>query len=153
MSLENEANWAVERATSLPEVWALVAEKGDGLVDAWRLLSVCRASRTGLRGFLSTLPGLVVCGGSSSGGTVRDVWRLDLETLRWEPMPALVTARQGHACCAVRGTLVALGGGVTRVTSGEEGLSNFLGSGNAFFRGVCGSPAIVTRRDKRCGRD
>jgi hypothetical protein len=44
-ALEDDANWAVERATSLPEVWALVAENGDGLVDAWRLMSVCRASR------------------------------------------------------------------------------------------------------------
>jgi hypothetical protein len=117
-ALEEDANWAVERATALPEVWALVAENGDGLVDAWRLMSVCTASRTGVRGFLSTLPGLVICGGSSSGGPgrVRDVWRLDLSTLRWEPMPDIVTARRGHACCAVRGTLVVLGGR----TSGEE---------------------------------
>jgi hypothetical protein len=41
---------------------------------------------------------------------VRDVLRLDLATLRWEPMPALVTAREDPACCAVRGTLVVLGG-------------------------------------------
>jgi hypothetical protein len=97
-ALEDDANWAVERATALPEFWALVAENSDGLVDAWRLLSVCTASRTGVRGFLSTLPGLVVCGGVSTGGIVRDVWKLDLSTLRWEPMPALVTAREGHAC-------------------------------------------------------
>jgi hypothetical protein len=109
-ALEDDANWAVERATALPAFWALVAENGDGLVDAWRLLSVCTASRTGVRGFLSTLPGLVVCGGYSQGEEVSDVWRLDLATLRWEPMAALVTARAGHACCAVRGTLVVLGG-------------------------------------------
>jgi hypothetical protein len=41
---------------------------------------------------------------------VRDVRRLDLATLRWEPMPALVRARDDHACCAVRGTIVVLGG-------------------------------------------
>jgi hypothetical protein len=64
---------------------------------------------------LGTLPGLVVCGGSSSDGRVRDVWRLDMATLRWEPMPSLVTARTSHACCAVGGTLVVLGGR----TSGE----------------------------------
>jgi hypothetical protein len=111
-ALEDDANWAVERATALPEVWALVAENGDGLVDAWRLLSVCTASRTGVRGFLSTLPGLVVCGGYSHGaaGQVRDVWWLNLATLLWGTIPALVTARQNHACCAVRGTLVVLGG-------------------------------------------
>ena len=38
------------------------------------------------------------------------VWRLNPATLQWEPMPALVTARDGHACCVVRGTLVVLGG-------------------------------------------
>jgi hypothetical protein len=81
-ALEEDANWAVERATALPEFWALVAENGDGLVDAWRLLSVCKASRTGVRGFLSTLPGLVVCGGWSQGGRVKDPWRLDLATMR-----------------------------------------------------------------------
>jgi hypothetical protein len=55
--------------------------------------------------------GLVVCGGYSQGVVVRDgVWRLDLATLRWGGMPALVPARAGHACCAVRGKLVVLGG-------------------------------------------
>jgi hypothetical protein len=115
-------NWAVERATALPEVWALVAENSDGLVDVWRLMSVCRASREGATTFLSTLPGLVVCGGyitHEGGGGVRDAWRLDLAALRWELMPALVTARAGHACCAVRGTLVVLGGD----TPGEEDFS------------------------------
>jgi hypothetical protein len=115
-ALEDDANWAVERATALPEVWALVAEHGDGLVDAWRLMRVCTASREGVKKFLSTLPGLVVCGGCSSGEVlVRDVWRLNLATLRWEPMPALVTGPEDHACCEVRGTLVVLGG----ETSGE----------------------------------
>jgi hypothetical protein len=110
-ALEDDAHWAVERATALPEVWALVAENGDGLVDAWRLMSVCRAAREGATTFLSTLPGLVVCGGrSSAAGHVKDVWRLDLATLRWEPMAALVTARRDSACCAVRGTLAVLGG-------------------------------------------
>ena len=27
-ALEDDANWAVERATALPEFWALVAERG-----------------------------------------------------------------------------------------------------------------------------
>jgi hypothetical protein len=78
---------------------------------------VCTASRTGVKGWLGTLPGLVVCGGVSTGlEMVRDVWRLDLATLRWEPRPSLVTACAGSACCAVRGTLVVLGG----ETSGED---------------------------------
>jgi hypothetical protein len=72
-ALEDDANWAVERATSLPEVWALVAENSDGLVDAWRLMIVCRASREGVTTFRSTLAGLVVCGGRSQGEEVGDV--------------------------------------------------------------------------------
>jgi hypothetical protein len=39
-----------------------------------------------------------------------EVWGLDLATMRWEAMPALVCARFGHACCTVRGALVVLGG-------------------------------------------
>jgi hypothetical protein len=81
---------------ALPEVWALVA-KHSGLVGAWQLMRVCRASRAGAMQFLSTLPGLVVCGGESEGSEgverVSDVWRVDLATLRWVPMPALVTGR------------------------------------------------------------
>jgi hypothetical protein len=77
-----DANWAVERATGLPEVWALVAEHGDGLVAAWRLMRVCKAARVGVKDWLGTLPGLVVCGGRSSEGLVSDVSRLDLATLR-----------------------------------------------------------------------
>jgi hypothetical protein len=126
------ASWAVDRATALPEVWALVATHL-GLVGAWRLTRVCKAARVGAKEFISTLPGLVVCGGRS-GGRVRDVWRLDLATLRWGAMPALVTARAGHACCAVRGTLVVLGGsppggGVTpsvEMLSYEEGEGAFV---------------------------
>jgi hypothetical protein len=55
-----EANWAVDRATGLFEVWALVAAHM-GLVGAWRLMRVCKAARVGAKEFLSTLPGLVVC--------------------------------------------------------------------------------------------
>jgi hypothetical protein len=39
-----------------------------------------------------------------------EVWRLDLATLQWVPMPALVAARADHACCVVRKALVVLGG-------------------------------------------
>jgi hypothetical protein len=127
------ANWAVERATSLPEVWALVA-KHRGVLGARGLMRVCRASRAGGLEYLRTLPGLVVCGGRSSGGVgeaVGDVWRLNLATMRWEPMPALVTARSHHACCAVRGALVILGGvtaggghAAGRYTSSVEMLSS-----------------------------
>jgi hypothetical protein len=61
--------------------------------------------------WLQTLPGLVLCGGRTRGEIVTsDVWRLDLATLRWAPMPALVEACRGHACCVVRGSLVTLGG-------------------------------------------
>jgi hypothetical protein len=74
------------------------------------MMRVCKATRAGGKEFLSSLPGLVVCGGRSAGGAVSDVWKLDMATMRWEPMPALVTARDGHTCCAVRGALVVLGG-------------------------------------------
>jgi hypothetical protein len=104
-------NWAVDRAVSLLEVWALIAAFS-GLVGAWRLLGVCRAARAGAKEFLGTLPRLVLCGGRTSprGAATRETWRLDLATLQWEAMPALVCARYGHACCAVRGALVVFGG-------------------------------------------
>jgi hypothetical protein len=50
-----------------------------------------------------------------------------MATMRWEPMPVLVTGRNMHACCAVRGTLVVLGGrgrtssSVEMLSSSEEG--------------------------------
>ena len=54
----------------------------------------------------------MLCGGSARLGwaATRETWGLDLATLRWKVMPALVCARYGHACCAVRGALVVLGG-------------------------------------------
>jgi hypothetical protein len=108
---EEDANWAVELALARPEVWVLVAEHTPSLVGLHRLMGVCKASRVGVKEKLGTQPGLVVCGGRSSGDErVRDVRKLDLATMRWEPMPALVTARSAHACCAVRGSLVVLGG-------------------------------------------
>jgi hypothetical protein len=72
----------------------------------------------GAKEFLSSLRRGSCCGGYSQGGEVRDVWRLDLATMRWEPMAALVTARANHACCAVRGNLVVLGGHTSGDSSG-----------------------------------
>jgi hypothetical protein len=108
--------WAVDRAVSLPEVWALVAAFR-GLVGAWRLLGVCRAARVGAKEFLGSLPRLVVFGGYSTrgGGTVSEVWGLDLATMRWEAMAAHLFSSYDHACCAVRGAAVVLGGYVSRV--------------------------------------
>jgi hypothetical protein len=37
---------------------------------------------------------------------VSEVWRLNLATLQWGSVSALVTARYEPACCTVRGTLV-----------------------------------------------
>jgi hypothetical protein len=91
-----QANWAVDRATGLPEVWALVAAHL-GLVGAWRLMRVCKAARVGAMEFLSTLPGVVVCGGYPSGGGVTDdVWRLDLATCG-----GLIWRRCGGGTCLV----------------------------------------------------
>jgi hypothetical protein len=77
--------WAVDRAVSLIEVWALVAAFS-GLVGAWRLLGVCRATRAGAKEFRGSLPRLVVCGGYSAGGggavVVNGTWWLELVTMR-----------------------------------------------------------------------
>jgi hypothetical protein len=83
----------------------------------------CARGREGLSAYPT---GLVVCGGETSGERVGDALRLDLATMRWEPMPALVTARGDHTCCAVRGTLVVLGGATSGggLTSSVETLSS-----------------------------
>jgi hypothetical protein len=129
-------SWAVDRVLSLLEVWALVATFS-GLVGAWRLLGVCRVARAGAKEFLGTLPRLVVFGGYSragDGGAVSEMWGLNLATMRWKAMPALLCARSGDACCAVRGSLVALGGatpgsGIRRIsTSRVEMLSKKKGA-------------------------
>jgi hypothetical protein len=77
--------------------------------------------------WLGTLPGLVVSGGFNMIGIMSDeVWRLDLATLQWVPMPALVAARHSHACCVVRKALVVLGGyfkDTERISSRVEILS------------------------------
>ena len=44
-----------------------------------------------------------------------------MATTQWEPMAALVTARQGHACCAVRDTLVVLAEEREYLESGDGG--------------------------------
>ena len=44
-----------------------------------------------------------------------ETWGLDLATMRWKAMPALLSARRSHVCCAVRGALVVLGGWVPGV--------------------------------------
>ena len=92
-------------------MWALIAAFSR-LVGAWRLLGVCRTAREGAKEFLGTLPRLLLCGGRTaySGAAMRETWGLDMATLRWEAMPALVCARYGHACCAVRDAVVVLGG-------------------------------------------
>jgi hypothetical protein len=123
-----------------------------GLVGAWQLMRVCRASRAGAREFLRTLPGLVVCGGEGDGDEVSDVWRLDLATMRWEPMPTLATARYSHVCCAVRGALVVLGGstGGEPLTSSSVEMLSSSEEGGAFVDlppltcgGIFGAAAIA----------
>jgi hypothetical protein len=108
-------SWHIERATSLPEIWARTAVFS-GPVGAWQLTGVCRAAREGVKEHLRTLPWLVVVyeGTETATGLVCDVWRLDLASLQWASMPSLVTARTDHACCAVGGSIAVIGG-VTRV--------------------------------------
>jgi hypothetical protein len=106
---------------------------------------VCRAACAGAKEFLSTLPGLVVCGGETEDTeVVSDVWRLDLASMRWNTMPALITARSAHACCAVRGVLVVLGGDPSGdlgddITSSVEMLSKGQGAFTASPLLSCGS--------------
>jgi hypothetical protein len=84
-------------------------------------VAAVRGVQSGTRGgegVLGTLPRLVVCGGYKSGvggGAVSELWGLDLATMWWEAMPALLRARFSHACCVVRGALVVLGGMAPRV--------------------------------------
>jgi hypothetical protein len=139
-------SWAVDQATSLPEVWALVAASS-GLVGAWRLTGVCRASRAGVKKFLGTLLSLVVCGGSISRKGSSEVWKLSMATLQWSPMPALMSVRKEHACCVVRGAIVVLGGllpchGSNTVTSSVEMLSR--------GKRVREASSIVMRWDMEC---
>ena len=102
---EAAMSWAVLCVFALPELWGIIAEHS-GFVGAWRLTRVCRASREGAKEWLRRLPGLVVCGGVTAGGSwftsegtryTREVWRLDLGELRWERMSDLGCARAGHA--------------------------------------------------------
>ena len=99
-------------------------------MSLYQLMSVCRSSRAGVQEHLRTLPGLVVCGGRDGHGVhVRDVWRLNLATLQWERMPPLLTARDFHACCVVRGRLVVFGENLHHASS-ETSVETLVASGD-----------------------
>ena len=118
---------------------------------------MCRTARAGAKEWLGTLPSLVVAGGFEAWGQgpMSEVWRLDLATLQWGPMPTLFTTRYSHACCTVRGALVVLGGYIDDeeeedvITSSVETLSG--GAGDGVFTslpplscgGIAGAAAIV----------
>ena len=119
-----DADWdPVARVFDRPELCALVA-RYSGFVGAWRLTGVSRTFREGSRAYLSALPRLVICGGLKKeaehvdgdgdddydGEATNEVWMLDLVELRWVRMPSLTHGRDSHACCAVRGGVVVLGG-------------------------------------------
>ena len=104
------SDWAASRVAALPEFWTLVAEH-IGLVGAHRLKLVCKAAKLGAGEYVRTLKTLVMCGGWISGvGRTKQVWRLDLGTLRWERLADLSRAPLSHACYAVRGDVVVIGG-------------------------------------------
>ena len=141
-----EADWAPDLPS---EVWAPVAAHR-GVVGACQLMRVCKDAHAGGKEYLRTLPGLVVCGGCTHG-IVGDALRLDLARMRWEPRPALVTARTLHACCAVRGDLVVLGGStlgggftssVEMLSSSEEG-KTFVNLPPLSCGGIRGAAAIA----------
>jgi hypothetical protein len=126
-----DGDWtAGQQVAALPEMWALFAEHIGDLVEAWRLMRVCKAAEVGGKGWLRTLPGLVVCGRETGGGEAREVLRLDLATMRWAPMPSLVSASAHHACCVVRGALVVLGG---RTQGGYSSRVQILSAGAEAF--------------------
>jgi len=111
---------------------------------------VCKAARVGAKDFLRTLPRLVVSGGVIAGGVAMEqVWRLDLATLRWEGMSALVDARSDHACCAVRNDLFIIGGAtpendvIGSVEMLAEGEGSFMGQPPLECGGIGGAVAIV----------
>ena len=103
------ANWAASHVAALIEMWVIIAQHS-GLVGAWRLTMVCKASRGGVKQWLRTLPRLVICGGYGAAGPTDDMWVLDLEDMRWTYNTNLKCQRANHACCAVRGTVVVLAG-------------------------------------------
>ena len=115
---EDATEEATSRVCALSEMWLLFAKLGGDFVEAWRWRSVCRASNDGVRQWLRTLPGVVVCGGVTTSGAavgsdreLCDVWRLDMATLRWDALPHLRSPRYSHACCVVNTrNLVVLGG-------------------------------------------
>jgi hypothetical protein len=105
---------AAARVFALCELWFIIAAHS-GVVGAWRLAGVCRAARQGAKEWLRKLPGIVLCGGrvGEGGGVITsEVWRLNLGALRWERLSDLTTGRANHACCAVRGGVVVIGGSV-----------------------------------------
>jgi hypothetical protein len=111
---------------------------------------VCKAARMGAKDYLQTLPRLVVSGGSIIWAAgVAQVWRLDIVTLQWEAMPALVDVRRHHACCAVRKGLVVIGGVTSEnAVSGSvemlaEGEGAFTGQPPLTREGIAGTVAIV----------
>jgi hypothetical protein len=122
---------------------------------------VCKAARAGGLKDLRTLPGLVVCGGYTQGDSVSEVLRLDLATMQWALMLALLTARDSHACCVVRGTLVVLDGetaeddvtsSVGRLSSSEEG-GAFVDLPPLSRGGIYGAAAIaVDESDSAAGQ-
>jgi hypothetical protein len=89
------------------------------------------------------------------------VLRLDLARMRWVPLPALVESRDGHACCAVRGSPVVLGGStpggdltssVERLSSSEEG-GAFVDLPPLSSGGIYGAAAIaVDESDSAAGQ-
>mmetsp|Transcript_32285 Transcript_32285/g.51696 ORF Transcript_32285/g.51696 Transcript_32285/m.51696 type:complete len:376 (+) Transcript_32285:583-1710(+) len=120
---------ATARVLALSELWVFIAAYS-GIVGAWRLTAVCKAAREGVKEWLRTLPGLVVCGGYTGDGVyTREVWRLDLRELKWNRLPDLTCGRTHHACFAVRKGVVALGGYVVehtgrKTTAGVESLGH-----------------------------
>jgi hypothetical protein len=95
--------------------------------------------------------------------TASDVWRLDLATLQWELIPALVTARIDNACCAVGSSVAVVGGrsldsahftatANVEVLPSREGAA-FVSLPPLSCGGICGAAAIaVEESDSAAGQ-
>jgi non-specific serine/threonine protein kinase len=70
--------------------------------------------------------GIVSVGGEATGGTIRQVYRYDIDDRTWRRLPDLPTPRHGLAVAALGGRVYAIGGGVVpglSVSTANESLA------------------------------
>ena len=148
-----------------------------GLFDQGRAAGVCAAFSRLCGAALGALPRPMVAGGCDDYIIdKREVWALEVSTMRWRPLPQLLQARREHACVALQcGTVLCIGGAdrktVEALAPGAEqwaprprlssgfygGGAVACGDGSVLLLGgcrndVCRSSAEVTRLDPQTGQ-